>query len=465
MTSATCNVTRHQLNRATLNELNSGNVQGPVAFAGVATLDPIDGYKKGQAVVTQDDRIIATGDAEVLLERYPKVYSINAAGFILSPGFVNAHVHCAMGFFRGLGHGRPNMIEDFFFPAERALQPEYMEALSYSYLLDCLRSGVTTVGEHFYFVEGIGQAIEKLGMRGVIGETVADLGGAFPGREGFHRTKKLLDKWPFSRRITPVVAPHAANTVSLELMGELAEFAAQNNLGIHMHLAQTASEGQQVRERHPGFSPVKLAASAGLLSPKTLAVHLLDVDQEDLAILQSHEVSVGYCPASQIIYERLAPIELFRQHKLNIALGTDCAASNDGGNLISEMRLAALLSRDRNCDEGPREAQVQFHAATLGGAQALNLEGVVGRIAPGYQADLVFIKPDLTVLPWQDPFPNLVYSCQSRHVKHVMIAGSFCLFDGELERVSEADCEASYLAMVAKLRQAIGSQLTRLPYL
>jgi 5-methylthioadenosine/S-adenosylhomocysteine deaminase len=408
------------------------------------------------ALVLKNQTIEDMGPSDAIEKRYDKTaYTLDGQGYWAMPGLVNAHTHVAMGFFRGLGQGRDHMIESFFFPAEKALTSELLEPLSYSYIYAGLRAGVTTFGDHYYFIEGVGKALDRFGVRGVIGETVADLGGAFPGREGWDRMQRLLDHWPYSDRITPAICPHAADTVSRDLLRELANFAKKNSLPLHMHLSQTQGERERVLARE-GMSPVAYAASCGALSDRTQAVHLVSADKKDIATLVAHGATAGLSPASQILYERLAPIQDFMQQGLSLALGTDCAASNDDADVLAEMRLLSLLAKDRGAPSEGFEADRIFSIGTQGGAKALGLESKVGLLAPGYLADIVLLKEDLGTLPSQRPYVNLLFSMGSRQVRHVMVGGKWALWNGSAVQVSEQDLKGAYLAAVSEIHHRLG---------
>ncbi|MEZ4743282.1 MAG: amidohydrolase family protein [Bdellovibrionota bacterium] len=148
---------------------------------------------------------------------------VDGNGYLVIPGLINAHTHAAMGFFRDLGHQRQSMIESFLFPAEKSLYPELIEPLTWSFIYGSLLSGVTCIVDHYYFSKGVGTALEKIGMRGVLGETVADIGGAFPGEDSLNRALEDLESWNFSERIKPAIAPHAADTVSDKLLKKLSK--------------------------------------------------------------------------------------------------------------------------------------------------------------------------------------------------------------------------------------------------
>jgi 5-methylthioadenosine/S-adenosylhomocysteine deaminase len=428
-----------------------------VAIHGL-TIVPGGGKKaiEDGTLLIQGDKIIALGKrSEVLADGEDQVYLADGRGYWAMPGLINAHTHVAMGFFRGLGQGRDQMIESFFFPAEKALTSELLEPLSYSYIYAGLRAGVTTFGDHYYHIEGVGKALDRFGVRGVIGETVADLGGAFPGRGGWTAMEKLLRKWPFSSRITPAICPHAADTVSPELLKELAQYAKKNALPLHMHLSQTAGERARVLARE-GVSPVRYAAACGALSDQTLAVHLVSVDDADIGILKAHGTTAGLSPASQILYEKLAPIEAFMAKDLPLALGTDCAASNDDADMLAEMRLLSLLAKMVGAPSESFEAETILNVGTSQGARALGLSSRVGTLAPGMEADIVFLEEDLGSIPAPRPHVNLLFSMGSRQVRHVMVGGRWVLWDRVPTLVSPAQLKDDYLAAAGEIHRRIG---------
>ena len=350
------------------------------------------------AVVVQDGQVVAVGPTESIKSQYANELFIDASDHILMPGLFNAHTHVAMGFFRGLGHGKEEMIERFLFPAERRLTPELLEPLSYSYILDGLRAGVTSFVDHYYFSAGIGRAFETFGVRGWLGETVADLGGAFPGRESWDRSRALIKSGNFSSRISHVIAPHATDTVSPELLREIATFASQNDLPLHMHLSQTTGERQRVKSRD-GMSPTEAASRAGALGPKSLVVHLTSASETDLSLIEKSGATIGYCPTSTIIYEHLAPIDGFYRHRIPLAIGTDCAASNDSADVLGELKIAGILGRHHQIPSELNSPDHLLAMATTIPARVLGRERDLGTLEPGKKADLVAMKRGLSALP------------------------------------------------------------------
>ena len=431
--------------------------RGPLLITGLTLIPEPGVVLMDSALVIAKGVISEMGPSAAVQARHPETEVVDGKGFMAVPGLINAHTHVAMGFFRGLGHGQDEMIERFFFPAEKSLTPELLAPLSYSYLYGGLVAGVTCFGDHYYFSEGVAQAMERIGMRGVVGETVADLGGAFPGRSGWERWRNHIESWPYSERVTPSIAPHAADTVSEPLLRELATYASTNKLPLHMHLSQTRGEYQRVQQRE-GCSPVEFAERCGALTDRTLAVHLITSTASDHKILKNHGVTAGICPASQIIYEHLAPIAEIMRAGLPIALATDAAASNDTADPLSEMRLMALLTQDRGVPEEHRSPEEILSMTTVNPARAFGLSSKVGTLSVGKAADIVFLAGDLSTEPSPKPVTNLIFSYSSRNVRHVMIGGDFALYNGRTTKVSEDDLMAEYQEAVAEIYRRLGGK-------
>ena len=425
-----------------------------VAYRNLTLIDGKGRELLDAALVILGDRILDAGPANSVMPRHPEALVVDAKGFVAIPGLINAHTHVAMGFFRGIGHGVDNMIEKFLFPAEKKLSPDLLEPLSYSYIVAGLKSGVTCFADHYYYSAGIAQAFERLGVRAAVGETVADEGGAFPTVETWTRAKAMLKGWKYSSRITPALAPHAADTVSLKTMKEIAAVAKSDGLPIHMHLSQTKGERTRVQRKHK-MSPVAYARKAGVLSEHTLAVHMTSVTDDDLKIIAKSGATIGFCPVSQIIYEQLAPAHKMLARGIPLAVGTDCAASNDHCDMLSELKFTALLLKDRGVRDDQLSAQDVLAMATTQPAKVFGLKQL-GTLTPKSIADVVFLEHDVGTLPGDQPAMNLLYSMGSRNVRHVMIDGQWVVWNRELAKVSEAELTKQYLAAVGEIKRRIG---------
>ena len=410
------------------------------------------------AVVIEGNRILAVGDTTTLRARFSQLPFVDAANKVIMPGLFNSHTHVAMGFFRGLGHSRSEMIETFLFPAEKNLTPPLLEPLSYSYIWDGLKSGVTSFVDHYYFSRGIGQAFERFGVRGWLGETVADLGGAFPGYDSWIRAKELIEKSSFSSRIRHVVAPHAADTVSPKLLTEIARWASDHQIPLHMHLSQTEGERKRVQQRD-GKTPVETAAACGALGPQSLIVHLVSASPRDLEIIAQHRSTIGWCPASTVIYERLADVKGFLENQIPLAVGTDCAASDDSADMLSELKIAGLLGRSAGVPSFDLSPDHLLAMATTNPAKVLGVEHELGTLEAGKLADLIVLDVGLAALPIDVPLANVIYSMGSRDVTHVMIDGSWVVWNRDSVLASQKDLRHEYQTALTEIRNRVGFSL------
>lgn len=409
------------------------------------------------ALYVKDSKIQAAGSTAEVKAKAPNAPFIDASSYMIMPGLFNSHTHVAMGFFRGFGHCKENMIESFLFPAEKSLTPELLQALSYSYIYDGLRAGVTSFVDHYYYSAGVAKAFETLGVRGWIGETVADLGGAFPGRESWERAKQLIESSKFGPLISHVVAPHAADTVSFELLRECAQYAQSKNIPLHMHLSQTPGERERVFARE-NMSPVAMAAKAGALTQSSLVVHLTSADKTDLRLVKESGATIGYCPSSTLFYDKLAPIEDFYGLGIPLALGTDCAASNDSADVLGEIKIADLLGRDHKIPGDLLTPDHLLAMTTTIPAKALGRSKDLGTLEPGKFADLVLLKRSLISEPQDHPLANIIYSMGAREVSHVLVNGNWALWNREIPDWDEQQLLADYRECVQEIRKRIQSK-------
>lgn len=398
------------------------------------------------AMVVKNGVIQDLGPSDEVVSRHSNVLFFDGSGFTLTPGLINAHTHVAMSFFRDLGHQSSDIIKNLFFPAEAKLNAKDVEILSSSSIVAGLQSGVTTFVDHYYFSESVAKALDSFGVRGVVGETVADLAGPFSGAGSWEKAREIIENWKWSDRITPAVCPHAMDTVSVELMREVSTYANKNNLPLHFHLSQTQSEKDLIQKRH-GVSPVELAHQAGALGKNSLIVHLVSADKTDVEFIKKSEATIGFCPASQMIYEKLSPIEIFFNSQIPLALGTDSAGCNDGMDLMAEIKTFGLVARDRGFDH--RVYQKIFDSVTSIPAKVLGLNSL-GDFKVGFKADLTFFENDLSRLPIHNLLTNFIFSTQSRHVRHVMVDGKWVLFDRDPVLVNKAEIQGLYLETTKK---------------
>jgi len=339
-------------------------------------------------------------------------------GYIVIPGLINAHTHVAMARFRGLGEELPTeeWLEKIIWPMELGWTRKEIREWAEIGLKEALVNGSTTVNDHYFFADEIAKVAERLGVRAFIGQTVMDDFPLASPEEGF----RFFKRWKKSDLVTPTLAPHATNTVSPELMKEIAELSKQTGARVHIHLAQSRGEVSEVKRRY-GLSPVGLLERAGLLNERLIGVHGVYLSDSDFERLAKAGSTLVHCPTSNVKLEaRTVNLRKLLDLGLNVALGND--SPNPAGILdpFLEMRTAGIVANLTGKARVP--ARKLFGMATVGGARALGLKA--GLIEPGYLADLVLINANK---PWFRPLENvyslLVYSARGSDVEGVVVNG------------------------------------------
>ncbi|WP_456423085.1 amidohydrolase family protein [Thermococcus sp.] len=342
---------------------------------------------------------------------------------VVIPGFINAHTHVAMAKFRGLGEDLPTeeWLEKIVWPMEKEWTRKEIRKWAEVGIREALANGSTTINDHYFFADEIAKVAQRLGIRAFIGQTVMDeVNFSLASPEGgFRFFKKWLGR---SELVTPVLAPHATNTVSLGLLREIAELSKETGAKVHIHLAQSRWEVEQVKRRY-GLSPVELLGKAGLLNEKTIGVHGVYLKEGDFSKLAQAGSTLVHCPTSNVKLEgRTVNLRELMSLGLNVALGND--SPNPTGILdpFLEMRTAGMVANLTAGKAHAVPAREIFGMATLFGARALGLRA--GLIKPGYLADLVLINAEE---PWFRPMKNLysllVYSARGSDVKMAVVNG------------------------------------------
>ncbi len=270
---------------------------------------------------------------------------------LVSPAFVNAHTHLAMSFFRGFTLGestRKNMIEDLFFHVESRLTEDDVESFTRMGAYECLLNGVGFVWDHYYFGKATAKALESVGLAGVVAPTLQDLSG--PGTKWLERqwdeTREISESEDFaSAGVFAAYGPHATDTVSPDLWRRIVKESSKNSLPIHVHLAQSKEEYVKVFSRE-GKSPVRYLKDLGVFENdiRSLLVHGIFIPKEELALLNSKNKVLVFCPFSQLIFQFPASVLEWENAGVRWTVATDCVASNDSMNVQKELRYVGGLA-------------------------------------------------------------------------------------------------------------------------
>jgi len=403
----------------------------------VLPVDAQDSVLAGHAVVIAGGRIQDLLPSPEARRRYSTARELDLPEHLLIPGFVNAHTHSAMTLLRGLADDLPlmNWLQDHIWPAEqRWVNPEMILAGSRLAALEMLKGGTVCFNDMYYFPEVTARAMAEAGMRAVVGMILLD--GPTVYAEGpdqyLRQGLALHDQYRDHPLIHTAFAPHAPYTVSDASLTRVKTLADELELPIHIHLQETLDEINQSLRDH-GSRPLRRLERLNLLGPNLVAVHMTHVEEDEIDLLAKTGSHVVHCPASQLkLASGFSPLVRLRDAGVNVALGTDGAASNNELDMVGEMRLAALLAKGVAGSAAALPAPSALRMATLDGARALGLEGETGSLEIGKSADLVAIDLGYpNTQPVHNPLSQLVYAATHSQVRHVWIAGRQLLRDGQ----------------------------------
>ena len=387
-------------------------------------------------------------------ERINPEQIIDAKGSVLMPGLVNAHTHLYQVLLRAVWEDLPLMAWlKRIYGAAQVLRPEHFYAGSLLGCAEAIQSGVTTVCEHNFLnphpdcaSETI-RAIRESGLRAVFARTVMDAGEIVPDcvkerpEQAFRHIEELLTAANAGNdRLAIMTGPNTPplNTTPA-LLKEIRRFAEERSLGISAHVAESKSVVEFTREKHGKSGVVEFLDDYGIPGPAALFAHCVHVSDSEVGILKERGASVSHNPVSNMMLgDGVAPVVEMLRRGVNVALGTDGAASNHSQDLFETMKCASLLQKVHHQDAGVIEPYTVLRMATRGGASALGLSAVCGTIEVGKKADLILI--DLETIhdqPINDIFSQLVHCAKASDVDTVIVDGEIVMKRRELLRLNE----------------------------
>ncbi|MGF1644962.1 MAG: TRZ/ATZ family hydrolase [Thiotrichales bacterium] len=397
------------------------------------------------SVAIQSGTIMDLLPTERALQRYLPTEHIDCPRHALLPGLVNAHTHVAMNLLRGIADDLPlnEWLQQHIWPAEaRWLSEQFVRDGTRLAMAEMLRGGTTTFNDMYLFPDTTAQCVLESGMRAMVGLVVLDFPTPWAQHadEYLRRGLELRDHLKGTARVYTALAPHAPYTVSDAPLRRIAVLANELDLPVHMHVHETAHEIEESEQRH-GVRPLTRLDRLGLVGPNLLAVHMTQLTEAEIELLAERRVNVLHCPESNLkLASGICPVTRLRRRGVNVALGTDGAASNNDLDLFAEMRTAALLAKGISGDARALNAHQVLRMATLDGARALGIDQDVGSIVKGKAADLIAVDLDrIETQPLYDPVSQLVYACGREAVDHVWVAGRTLLWKRRLTTLDETE--------------------------
>ncbi|MDH2244334.1 TRZ/ATZ family hydrolase [Pseudomonas sp. GD03909] len=419
-------------------------------------VEPAGVVLKGHGLGIRDGRIaLIAPRAEALKHQANETRELE--GMLLAPGLVNAHGHAAMTLFRGLADDLPlqRWLKDHIWPAEtRWVNEHFVQSGSELAIAEQLKSGITCFSDMYFYPNVVSGLVHKYGARAQITIPVLDFAipGARDADEALRNGVALFDDLKHHPRITVAFGPHAPYSVADDKLENIRILVAEMDAGIHMHVHETAHEVQEALQKN-GERPLARLARLQLLGPRFQAVHMTQVVDEDIELLTEHNCSVIHCPESNLkLASGFCPVERLWEAGINVAIGTDGAASNNDLDLLGETRTAALLAKAVAGSATALDAHRALRMATLNGARAMGLDDHTGSLEVGKYADLVaFDLSGLAQQPIYDPVSQLIYSTGRDTVRHVWVGGKQLLDNGSLTRMDEQQVIANARQWAARI--------------
>ena len=409
----------------------------------VIPVEPDGVVLEHHTVVVDGGRIEAIVPHARARSDYTANHTVELREHVLMPGLVNAHTHAGMTLMRGIADDLPLMrwLEEHIWPVEsRWVSDEFVRDGTTLAVAEMLRGGTTCFNDMYFYPGDAGRAAAAAGMRCVVGMIVLDFPTVWAGGadEYLARATEVHDEFRSHALVDTAFAPHAPYTVSDEPLERVRVLADELDVPVHIHLHETPGEVESaVAER--GVRPFARLDGLGLVSPRLVAVHMTELDRDEIDRLAECGAHVVHCPESNLkLASGFCPVAKLAAAGVNVALGTDGAASNNDLDMVQEMRTASLVAKAVARDATAVPAHRAIAMATIAGARALGKDDAIGSLVPGKAADMIAV--DLGAIesqPVYDAASQVVFSASRRQVSDVWVAGRALVRDGALLTVDE----------------------------
>ncbi|TYZ66971.1 hypothetical protein PybrP1_007252 [[Pythium] brassicae (nom. inval.)] len=374
---------------------------------------------------------------------------------VLIPGLVNTHTHSPMTLLRGLSDDKSLcdwLVQDIWPTEGKFVSPEFVRDGMTHAAAEMVRGGTTCSNDMYFFPTEAIEVLERVGMRGAVGQTVMEFPTAYGSgpADYFAKAEPLLEKYQKHDLVTVTMAPHAPYTVSDASLEQANALSKKYNVQMNIHLHETHDEcydsehqikdSMSCHQSDQKLRPIANFKRLGLLSERLICVHMTQLTDEEIQDVAAAKSHVVHCPSSNLkLASGICRVTDLLKAGVNVAIGTDGAASNNGLNMFAEMKLAAILAKAESKTSTSVPAEVALQMATLNGAKAIGLEREIGSIEVGKRADLVAVECDnIEMLPMYNAISHVVYVAGRENVSDVWINGKQVLADRVLTTIDEA---------------------------
>ena len=401
-------------------------------------------------------KIDFVGDSPPGHSKWRDAVRVDGSDRIALPGLINGHTHAGMTTMRGVADDMPLMewLETKIWPMEAKMGSEDVFWGTKLAALEMIRGGVTCFNDMYWHSDQAARACDDVGIRAVLsGVLIATRDDA---EEQLLRAVEVVTEWSRSEhgRIIFYFGPHAPYTCPASYLERVVAHAEELSTGIHIHVSETEGEVESCKHENNGKTPVEVLDEIGVFSRPTIAAHCVHLSDADIAALANREVTAVHNPSSNMkLASGVMRVQDLLDGGVNVALGTDSAASNNNLSIFTEMRMASLLQKVDKGDPSALPARTVLDLATRNGAKALGMEERLGQIRQGFDADVVLVRNNqIHSSPLTDPVSHLVYSLRPDDVDTVFIAGDMILSQGKFPNVDVDEVIAKSQEIVERIR-------------
>lgn len=381
-------------------------------------------------VITAGEIVDITSQAQAA-RQYQAEQIHHLGQHLVTPGLINAHGHAAMSLLRGYADDLPlqTWLEQHIWPAEgRHVGFDFVYDGTLLAAAEMIRAGTSCFSDMYFFPDAAAKATRESGLRAQITFPVIDFPTPWAANEDeyFSKGLKLHDDYRNYDRIAIAFGPHAPYTVNDQALVRVATLASELDAGIQIHAHETATEVANATIR-----PLERLAKLGVLGPRTQLVHMTQLTDSDIELVQQWQCHIIHCPESNMkLASGICPVPQLIDKGVNVALGTDGCASNNDLNMAGEMKSAALLAKVASGNPASLSAHECLSMATINGAKALGIDQQTGSLEKGKRADIAaFPLSGPGCLPCYDPVAQLVYNDNAHTASHLWVDGNPLLID------------------------------------
>ena len=395
-----------------------------------------------------------------MVEEISAAEVIDARGMIALPGLINTHAHAPMVIFRGLAEdvSIAKWFNEYMWPLESNLQEEDVYWGMLLALVEMIEAGVTTVSDHYFYMDQAAEAVAQAGTRAHLGWAVF----GDNGNEALDATADFVERWQGAAdgRINTWMAPHAPYTCDDDFIRAAAAHAKRLNVGIHIHASEEMGQTRASLSKR-GITPIQVLAETGVLDVPVIIAHGCGIISEDIPLLSGAvQVGVAHAPKTYLkLGMGLTPIPELRRANVPVGLATDGAVSNNTLDILESLRLMAMMQKHEAKNPEVMTIGETLDIAFNGSAAVLGQSEALGRIAPGYLADIILLDMNgAHHQPLHSITANLVYSACSTDVQTVIVNGETIMRDRQLLTLDKEEIISNVRRSMARLAQRVPSR-------